>query len=153
MKPKTLSPVAVKGIFREYNEIYGVSKGFKRFINEIIAEDDRKNLINNIKVRKIGKNPNKELKYKASSEDKKINFLFKIRNMFTHTGASYASPGGGIFEDDGKSMIIDGKEMWGYQPIYYIHKSDFYYEYSVRRWPQLLIEIVHNTIRNNEENT
>lgn len=93
-------------------------------------------MLNSIKVRKIGSNPKKELKYEASEDEdknKKINFLYEIRNMFTHTGESYASSGGGIFEDDGKSMIIDGKEMWGYQPIHYIHKSDFYYEYSVRK--------------------
>ena len=140
-----LNPDSVKKVYSGYNDIYGISKGFKRFINEVISTEDRALLLDSIKIRKIQNNPQKVIEYEPN-ETKKINFLYEVRNSFTHTGQPYASPGGGIFIDDGKAVIIDGKKMWGYQIIHREKKQDFFYEYSVRKWPKLLVEILNNTL-------
>jgi hypothetical protein len=145
---QSLCAGSLKAVYDKYNEIYGVSKGFKRFINEVISKENREKLLDSIKVRKIGYNPRKEIKYEPT-ENKKINFLYEIRNSFTHMGNSYASPAGGIFEDDGAPVVIDGKEKWGYQRIHIDERMEFYYEFSVRKWPHLLVDIVNDTIANN----
>ncbi len=143
---KELSPLSVEKVYKNYNEIYGITKGFKRFITDVISENDKTLLFENINIRKIQREPQKVLPYEPT-ENKKINFLFEVRNSFTHTGNPYASPGGGIFDDDGTGVEMDGVMKYGYSTIHIENKKDFYYEYSVRKWPNLLIEILNNTIK------
>ena len=60
-------------VLNEYNKIYGISQGFKRFINVIISKEDKKKLFDSIAIYKTDNN-NKYLDNKPS-ESKKISFL------------------------------------------------------------------------------
>jgi hypothetical protein len=136
----------IKSVYSAYNKIYGPTQGFKRFITTVLSPENKEKLLKSVNVRKISKPDNKVLEHEAS-ETQKINFLFEIRNAFTHAGQSYASGGGGVFKDGDEGEIIDGKRMWGYEGIYWKHKTNHYYEYSVRKWPSTLIEIIEDTIK------
>lgn len=140
---KELSRDNLIAIYNKYNKTYGTTKSFKNFINSLITNEDRKKLLESIRIRKILDGI--EQPYEPS-DNKKINFLFEIRNSFTHTGKPYASPAGGVFEDDGAGTEIDGVIKYGYRSIHCKEKGDIKYEYTVRKWPQLLIEIVENYI-------
>jgi hypothetical protein len=135
----------INKVHSAYNKLYGTTQGFKRFINIILSPENKEKLLKSINVRKIVKTPIKVLEYTAT-ESQKIDFLFNIRNSFTHAGESYAGPGGGLFKDPDEGEIIEGKRMWGHDIIYYDHRDEHYYEYSVRKWPSTLIEIIEDTI-------
>lgn len=136
----------IKTVHSAYNKIYGPTQGFKRFINTVLSSKNKEKLLESLRVRKISKPANVVLDYTAS-ETQKIDFLFEIRNSFTHAGQSYASSSGGLFKDADEGHIIDGKIMWGYEAIYWVYKETHYYEYSVRKWPSTLIEIIEDTIK------
>ncbi len=135
----------LKTVHSAYNKIYGTTQGFKRFINTVLSPENKEKLLTSVQVRKIARSPRKVLDY-AATESQKIDFLFNIRNSFTHAGESYAGPGGGLFKDPDEGEIIDGKRMWGHEAIYFEHKEEHFYEYSVRKWPSTLIEILEETI-------
>ncbi|MDQ2179104.1 hypothetical protein [Marinifilum sp. D714] len=140
-----LTPESVNNLYLHYNKIYGVTKGFKRFITEILSDENRKLLLDNIMIRKFDSVSKIQLEY-APSDSKKINFLYQIRNSFTHTGEPYATPASGIFDIIEDGIIMDGVRKWGYYCIHIEKNNKFYYEYYVRKWPLVLIEILNNTI-------
>lgn len=136
----------IKSVDSSYNQIYGTTQGFKRFINVIISNANKTKLLESIQIRKISTTENKVFEY-TPTETQKIKFLFQIRNSFTHAGESFASPSGGLFDDPNDGAIIDGVRKWGFYEIYRFHKESYYLEYSVRKWPSTLIEIIEDTIK------
>ncbi|MDQ1770474.1 hypothetical protein GQR60_03040 [Labilibaculum sp. A4] len=145
MNKNEITSESVNDIYLGYNKIYGVTKGFKRFIAEILSDENRKLLLDNIMIRKFDNVSGIQLKY-TPPDSKKIDFLYQVRNSFTHTGEPYATPAGGIFDIIEDGRIIDGGRKWGYYCIHIEKNNKFYYEYYVRKWPKILIEILNNTI-------
>ena len=72
---------------------------------------------------------------------------FAIRNAYTHRAKNAGSPAGGVFENWGDPVIIDGVPKKGWESIYYETKSGVRIEYSVRDWPQTLIETINAGLR------
>lgn len=133
----------------KYNAIYGVRVGFVRFIEHLLSAPRRTALLDSINVRKISEG--REDTSFRPTDKRKIDFMFSIRNVFTHEGESIAAPDGGIFQDDGDGYIINGKLSYGFRTIYHDKRKTFHYEYSVRRWPDLLVEILEQTITEAEQ--
>lgn len=84
---------------RKYNELFGVRSSFMRFINEVIDENTRKALLGTIRIETFDA---QKLKAQHSDDNEKINYLFKIRNDYTHN--SYLSA---LIE-----MPIKNEEEW-----------------------------------------
>lgn len=72
-----------KLLFKNYQGVYGVKNSFFRFLNEILPLDNRLHLLSKIKYRiQIEAIPTLQIK-EASIQDK-ANYLFSIRNNYTH---------------------------------------------------------------------
>lgn len=139
---------STKLLFKEYNKIYGIKNGFKRFILEILTAENKLKLLESIIIEKHYNDSSKKME-RIDNDNKKINFLFEVRNVFTHSGLSYASSGAGLFGDMHDGAMIknsDGKLGQFYTPIYIEHKKDFYYIFMVRGWPYLLMEILYSAL-------
>ena len=149
---KSIEQVEIlKEVHIEYNKIYGMSNSFRRFINEILSIENRAKLLDSISVIKRRNSDNKQIEF-SPSETMKINLLFDIRNSFTHKGKSLSSGAGGIFnpddEDAPRTFFDDPTPMYACIRVHKVIKNEFYYEYRVRRWPSLLIEIIEETNNN-----
>ena len=136
----------VSSVNKQYNQIYGASKSFNRFINDILSSENQNKLYESIRITKQSKKtpPNlKDADY-VPNINKKRNFLYLIRNSFTHKGILISSFGGGIFPE-----VDDFNEDCNsyFHQIYSEDKKDFIYIYCVSNWPKVLIEIIEDTIK------
>lgn len=136
----------VSKIYSSYNDLYGPTQGFKRFISEVLSEESRNKLYKSVQILKIKDGQLQDTDYHPS-EKQKINFLLKIRNSFTHSGLSFATSGGGLFSDPDDAIMINNQKMWSLQVFYKIEKTGYHYLYGVRKWPSVLIEIIEETIK------
>lgn len=146
------SPIEVsKAVYRVYSALYGMRKSFYRFLDEILTDDQLETLMFSIKIRRIDIAKNQEIGVIESSKKKK-EFLFETRNRYTHSAIESGDPAPGLFPDSGKPEVIDGKMMWGYKSIHWKTRKAERIEYSVRKWPDVLIELVEaglSTVREN----
>lgn len=107
----------VKKLFDEYNKLYSVRNSFRNFINKILDDNDKKNLLNSIYIEER-ELPPKDIKKKCiTNENDKIDFIFKLRNYYTHSL----------------------KQSDGVDPIFLNEKNHLNSEYRIR-----LIEIEKN---------
>ncbi len=132
---------SVKKIHRAYLDAYSTKVSFYRFINEVLPEKTREQLLYSVRIRRIDSNKNCEIG-KVESSDKKIKFLFTIRNSYTHKAKNTGSPAGGVFANWTDPVIIDGVPKRGWEPIHYEHKAGERIEFSVRDWPGVLLQAV-----------
>lgn len=141
----------INEIYKEYSSIYGVSKSFTRFIKIKINDKNRERLFDSIRITKNVRSQKgselerRQVEYEPSIK-KKIDFLYLIRNSFTHNGKSLASLGAGYWEGD----VFDEDVNIAYHQIFYEVKGDFDYVYSVYNWPKLLVEIIEDALRTTE---
>jgi hypothetical protein len=70
-------------IYQEYHELYSVKNSFFRFLNGILPSDSRDVLLNQIKIR-IHEGHESSIKLHEPTQLDKENYLFKIRNDYTH---------------------------------------------------------------------
>jgi hypothetical protein len=131
----------VAQIFDWYLEMYGNRKSIDRFIDEILPVDLRGELFASIWIREIDVAENRQLRV-IEDISLKRRFLYEIRNAYTHSATNTGSAAGGLFDDSGTPIAIHGELKYGYQPIRWEDKKGIRLQYSVRRWPQLLKEIV-----------
>lgn len=69
-----------KNLFLKYQEIYGVKNSFFNFLSSVISQHTKAELLNLIRIKIYnGKNIGRD----ATDKDKE-DYLFKIRNDFTH---------------------------------------------------------------------
>lgn len=137
-------------INKDYKEIYGVKKSFVNFIRKIISDKNRGLLyasISGIKLLTESSGGRIDL-----TDKQKEDFLFKIRNSFTHKGISIGDKAGGIFDLE-KPLPHNDKNIpkWFYQEIHRCKLNGDHVAISVRKWPLLLIEIVEGTVKELEE--
>ena len=128
-----------------YVSVYGTRRAFYRYIEELMSGHQTDALFYSVKIRKIDPQKNLALE-EVESRGKKLKFLFQVRNNYTHSGVNTGSPGGGVFPDHGKAMVIDGEPKMGWEPIHYDERGGFRYEYSVRNWPNVLIDAVQSGV-------
>lgn len=139
-----------------YNRKYSMQKSFKRFIYELLDEEDRIQLYHSIKIRKIlilkdGKSKQDPLF--LPSENQKLKFLISVRNYYTHksipTGLLYMGNDSYDEDEPDKTFYPDNIKL-GYCPVRLDKRNGFYYEYSVRKWPGLLISMVEKALKKME---
>ena len=138
-------------VHKEYNSIYGISKSFHRFIYQILSDENRNKLFDSIDIKRRSVSDSKPIEINVS-EKMKSDFLFLIRNSFTHKGKALASPTGGVyypFDGEEKPFFdpVLKKEMWGYFWNYSEVKEKYRTDYFARKWPSLLVEIIEDTIK------
>jgi len=70
-------------IEQEYQKIYGIKNAFVNFIRNVITNSSRDELFNTIKIRTSNES-SQTLRGRQVLERDKVNYLYKIRNDFTH---------------------------------------------------------------------
>lgn len=131
----------IKNIYQEYKLSYGTKRSFFKFLNEVLTEEMRIELANDIWIRKYKTSTNQRISSIESNEDK-FKELYKIRNSFTHAGVNTGSIGAGVFPNFAGEMIVDGVSKKGYAPVGFIRKKDTHIIIFVRDWPDVLIRAV-----------
>ena len=94
-----------------------------------------------MKVRRIDTLENKEIEV-LDSESAKLEYIYRLRNEYTHGAQIAGHPAGGVIEDWNKPIIINGKEMLGYVTIRSIPKNAERIDICVRNWPNVLVDAV-----------
>jgi hypothetical protein len=128
---------ATKKIYDFYQDKYGVKKSFYRFINEVLDQEAQERLLSSVKIEHINKDSKSVI---IDNPNKKKSFLYDSRNLFTHQAILTGSPAGGLFPEI--IMIKDEKILWGYEQV----RINNTFNYSVRRWPFELFEIISDVI-------
>jgi hypothetical protein len=141
----------ITSIYKEYNAIYGVSNSFSRFINQVLSDENRKKLFDSVEIKKQTKIEPQQIEYEPTIK-KKIDFMYLVRNSFTHKGKPISSVMGGFHffnfnEDEPSNYDANGTATWAHVQVYTEHRKDFVYVHSVIRWPGILIEIIEDTIK------
>ncbi|MBK8572454.1 MAG: hypothetical protein IPN91_07330 [Holophagaceae bacterium] len=132
----------MKEIHSWYLTNNGVKRSFNRFIFEVLTEEARRDLFFNIHVNQIDPSDHRVLK-EIDDQQKKADFLFWIRNAYTHSAMNSGSPAGGVFKDFYEPVVIDGKPMKGYVSIALRTIRNKHYDISTRDWPFALIRAVN----------
>lgn len=128
-------------VHAEYLAKYGARRAFYRFVQEVLPASAADDLFYSISIRKIDTAKNIEIE-KVEAPEKKLAFLFDVRNSFTHKAVNTGSPAGGVFPNWGAPVLIDGVPMQGWEPIHWERKNDYHLTYGVRDWPNALIRTV-----------
>ncbi|HMS26166.1 MAG TPA: hypothetical protein PKC80_02170 [Burkholderiaceae bacterium] len=135
----------IKNVYKEYKLSYGTKHSFFKFLNEVLTEEMRVELADDIWIHKNEKSTNKRINSIEGNENK-FKGLYNIRNSFTHAGINTGSIGAGVFTNFGE-MTIDGVLKKGYQPVSCIRKKDTYTITYVRDWPDVLIRAVEYGVK------
>jgi hypothetical protein len=143
--PATQDNRYLSAIYKEYNNIYGVKRAFFNFIEKIMSPENRLKLHDSIKIVKYDKFEIKIEDFRPTAKQKN-EFLFQIRNSFTHKGVSTGSEMPGIFPDYGVIGNKNTSKDRGYYAIRREKKADYILIYGVKNWPQLLWGIVESTL-------
>ena len=133
----TSSIEAARAFVEAHAQLYGVRRSFRRFIEKVLDPEQRQALLACIEIEVavapplIGENDAP----KSLGESKKIDWLFDLRNRYTH--AAFYVPGGhdeilpAEMRSDEDRWVMDD-ELSATQ---YTHRT-------VRRWPAILEETV-----------
>jgi hypothetical protein len=103
----------VKTIYEFYKKDFSVKNSFMNFINEILNEETKNELINSIRI--TINNPKNLLETKESTTQEKLDYLYKIRNDYTHKSFST-----GIFINP-----LEKDANWTYRETYYLKKRQY----------------------------
>jgi hypothetical protein len=129
-----------------YLKTYGFKKRYLYFIDNILDKTQRERLYSSIKIQKINKTQKTGLRVEnVGSTKKKNDFLFRLRNEFTHEGKSWATGSHGIF-DDLPSIWDKGEIKWAFQTQYLEKFPTYQMQYLTLRWPNELRKILQVTI-------
>jgi len=142
-----ISPTAsgeeiAKAFLVHYNKLYGTRTAFKQFIRKMLPNEIRRRLLDSIQLitttlddfKIITRNEDKEDKYK---ED----FLYKMRNDFTHSGISHT-----FLTHHPQELPIPLVDTTVHMRTYITrrHRESF----GVKDWPHILeISVIHGLIR------
>lgn len=128
-------------MWKLYNDRYSVTKGFYRFIDEVLTEDARKALLDSVA---IARHPQVDDEKKTKLKKR---FLYRFRNDFTH-GA--IAPMTVDRSEDGsrKELLIVGEKSKKYGPTYRFVGGDIEDEGIawVSDWPYVLYRTVAGAV-------
>jgi hypothetical protein len=131
----------VAQLFDSYLERYGNKRSFDRFIDEVLPPKERDELFASIWIREIDPKANREVGV-LENVSLKRRFLYELRNSYTHSATNTGSAAGGLFHDSGTPIDMEGELRYGYEIVRWEVKNGVRTEYSVRRWPHLLKDLV-----------
>ena len=120
-------------LYQEYLKQYSMRNSFYRFINSLLPENARNDLLNSFKVNIISNPPNCDTK--EISGNNKISYLYDLRNNYTHQ-AQYI-PGSLHFPED-----IDKNINIAWHINYQIHTIKNVTTLSVHEWPEIFVKTV-----------
>jgi hypothetical protein len=129
-------PVTVaQQLHSAYNAVYSVRQGFRRFITEVLPDETRRSLLTSIVAerRVMPPLPNETDPPVPLSENRKIDWLFSIRNQYTHR-ATYVP---GLHDQMTPADMRGDDETW-WMSDELSEKSTT--AFSVSRWPRVLAE-------------
>lgn len=145
-----------KNLNKAYQSIYGVKNSFYHFVRHVLTDEERKELYFSIQIVRGQKGGEPNTSYPALGyivDDKtKLDWLFSLRNKFTHSAVTMGSPGAGIYPRAYDAIMIDGKPMKGYVEIHRESKSDEWIIYQVRDWPFVLQRLIRAALARREQN-
>lgn len=149
-------------IHSDYLSIYGVKTSFMSFINKKLSIKNRKKLYESIKGRKritkIVENSNgSELEYFSDvynlTEKQKEDFIYELRNKFTHNGLAFTDFISGFVDIEGPINVGTFENPKILSPTFTALKKNINEElvsFQVSNWPNVLIEIIEDTIKTNK---
>ena len=141
-------PVAVaSALHGKYLELYGVKLSFYNFIHTVISPDARTMLYQSIRVpTTVGST--QIIDSNQAFDAPRDEFLFRIRNRYTHQAQSFGRSAGGVFDPGEKDYDSSGQEVKEWSLV----QSDFAEEHQtnsfVRDWPNVLISVVKGGLEN-----
>jgi hypothetical protein len=122
-------------IHQEYQSLYGVKKSFHRFLREVLPAQTRNELLASIRIHTNSNPPKIEVISTEGSETEKENFLFMMRNNYTHKAKVIH----GLHPDDfGIDINMSNSWMWLNQE----KKSDKWSTSMVVGWPDVIVHTV-----------
>ena len=141
-------PVAVaSALHRKYMELYGVKLSFYNFIHTVISSDARTMLYQSIRVPTTLRST-QNINLNQGFDTARDEFLFRIRNRYTHQAQSFGNSAGGVFDPSEKHYDSGGREV----EVWELVESDFSEENQtnsfVRDWPNVLISVVRTGLEN-----
>ncbi len=104
-------------MYAEYQKIYGVKTSFYRFIDEILMEEAREQLLLSVRIEQ-----KKEGSVFIDDAIKKKAFLYESRNLFTHHLIPTGSPARGVWPE--LMMFKNNQLMWSYIHVRTKNDSD-----------------------------
>ncbi|WP_152598808.1 hypothetical protein [Janthinobacterium sp. RA13] len=154
--PEGSDPITVtQHINRVYQNIYGVKNSFYNFISNVLTDAERTELYFNIEIVRGRKDGDPHTSYPAlgyvNDDKKKLEFLYNLRNKFTHSAVTMGSPNAGISPHAYKGIEENGKILRGYVEIYREAKKNEWLIYQVRDWPFVLHRIILAALTRREE--
>jgi hypothetical protein len=128
---------AARALIAKYDELHGVGASFRRFIEHVLPLEQRRELFACVAIEEYVAAPLRDelTAPKPLGDKKKIDWLYALRNAYTHAGAYV--PGGHpaltppAFRGDDQWWVMDDKLT-----------SSKTVRWSVRRWPEVLEECV-----------
>lgn len=142
----------------DYNKIYGVRNSFMRFIKETLSLENQNKLFNSIRgsVKLTDSIRNQDgtqtiatgADYNLNQKEKE-DFIYYIRNSFTHKGIPLGDTRGGYFDREGPMNLGSIKEpelLWREVALYSKKIDGNEITFKVIKWPELLIEIIEDTL-------
>jgi hypothetical protein len=119
-----------------YSERYSVRQGFIRFIRELLSVEARQQLMASILVERSVMPPSPDERQLLDDEKAKIDWLFHVRNKYTHS-AAYVP---GLSEADTPADLRGDTTVW---LMDYSKSKTFKTTHSVQGWPHVLESAVH----------
>lgn len=125
----------VLNLYKHYKDTYSVKKSFFRFINELLPQDIKYQLYNSINIYTNSMPPNIRNISEDWSEDEKSNFLFSLRNDYTHNCKTMP----GILHTSVQGIGIDYDSFIVKRQVL---KENERISYMVKDWPNILKRVV-----------
>lgn len=120
-------------LYQEYQDLYSVKNSFFRFLNKILPTASRDDLLSQIKIR-IHEGHERNIKLHETTQLDKQNYLFKIRNDYTHKVYSRAGIHG--FKSE------HGDKDWHFRETIYKNNYSYWISTSIS-FDDKLKEIVY----------
>jgi hypothetical protein len=135
---------------KKYQSIYGVRTSFHRFVSEVLTQDERAELYSSIQIVRGVKDGEPNTSYPALGyivdEGEKLEFLFNLRNRFTHAAVTMGSPVAGVYREAYDPFEIGGTLLKGHVEIHREERKGEWVIYQVRDWPYLLQRLVTSAL-------
>ena len=129
----------------EYIRIYGVKSAFIHFVHNVLTPDARTRLYQSIRL-PTPMGATQHIDCTKLFDTGRDNFLFQIRNRFTHSAQNFGDASGGVFDPDEPSFNSAGAVVQPWVPI----QSDFAQPGQtptfVRDWPRVLVDTVRSSM-------
>lgn len=110
-QPKLDRLAFTKNLYAEYQSVFGTKNSFFRFVQEILPQDAREILVHSVEITRLSVPPSVK-PLPPPSDLEKIQYLYKLRNEYTHKAGSVASAGEWYGRTYASRRQIFGETSW-----------------------------------------